>query len=76
MTANVTSIGFGLPQICKIYWTAKITHHFEFAFLFFLIVRDNLKILYIQINFSAYKDYLCSNLKWFNCDVNIFGEKW
>ena len=31
-----------------------------------LVVRDNFKILYIQINFPAHKDYLCSNFKWFD----------
>ena len=30
---------------------------------FFLVVRDNFKILYIQINFPANKDYFCSNFK-------------
>ena len=41
---------------------------------FFLVVRENFKILYIQINFPAYKDYLCSNFKWFDSHVN-FLEK-
>ena len=41
----------------------------------FLVVRDHFKILYIQINFPAYKDYPCSNLKWFDSHAKIIGEK-
>ena len=41
---------------------------------FFLVIRDNFKILYIQINFPAYKDYLCSNFKWFDSHTKMFGE--
>ena len=40
-----------------------------------LVVRDNFKILYSQINFPAYKDYLFSNSKWFNSHAKMFGEK-
>ena len=46
--------------------------------LLFLVVRDNVKILYIQINFPAHKNYLCSNFKWFNSHANCFernGQK-
>ena len=32
-------------------------------------------ILYIQINFPAYKHYLCSNFKWFDNHVKIVGAK-
>ena len=42
---------------------------------FFLVVRDNFKILYIQINFPAYKDYLCNNFKWFDTHAKMCGEK-
>ena len=51
-------------------------HHVEFAF-FFLVVRGYFKILYIYmyINFPAYKDYLCSNFKWFDSHAKISGEK-
>ena len=38
----------------------------------FLVVRDNFQILCIQINFSAYKDYLCSNFKWFDGHASFF----
>ena len=41
---------------------------------FFLVVRDNFKILCIQINFPAYKDYRCSNFKWFDSHAKMFGE--
>ena len=41
----------------------------------FLVVWDNFKILYIQINFPAYKDYLCSNFKWFDSHAEMFGKK-
>ena len=39
---------------------------------FYLVVRDNFKNLYIQINFPAYKDYLCSNFKWFDSHAIFF----
>ena len=41
-----------------------------------MLVRDNFKFLYIQINFPAYEDYLCSNFKWFDSHAKCFGEKW
>ena len=44
---------------------------------FFLVVRDNFKILYIlyiQINFPAYKDYLCNNFEWFDSHAKKIGE--
>ena len=50
-------------------------HHVEFAF-FYLAVRDNFKILCIQIKFPAYKDYLCNKFQWFDSHAEIFGEKW
>ena len=45
---------------------------------FILVVRDNFKILYIQIDFPAYKDSLCinfENLKWFDSQAKSLGEK-
>ena len=41
---------------------------------FFLVVRDNFKTLYIQINFPAYKDYLCSNLNGLIVMRNVFEK--
>ena len=40
----------------------------------FLIIRDTFKILCIQFNFPAYKDYLCSKFKWFDSH-QIFLKK-
>ena len=46
---------------------------------FFLVVRDDFKILYIQISFpaykDAYKDYLFSNFKWFDIIVRNVLER-
>ena len=39
---------------------------------FFQVVRDNFKILCIQINLPAYKDCLCSNFKWFDSHSIFF----
>ena len=35
---------------------------------------DNFKVLFIQINFPAYKDYLCSNFKWFDIMRKCFEK--
>ena len=55
----------------------KFNNHVEFAF--FLVVRDNFKILYIlyiQINFPAYKDYFCNNFEWFDSHAKKIWRKW
>ena len=49
---------------------------------FFLVVRDNFKILYIlfllfiQIKFPAFKDYICKNFKWFDSHAKKIEKKW
>ena len=36
---------------------------------------DNFKNPCIHINLPVHKDYPCSNFKWFDSYVNLFGEK-
>ena len=60
--------------------STEFNNHVEFAF--FLVVRDNFKILYIlfllfiQIKFPAFKDYLCKNFKWFDSYAKKIETKW
>ena len=37
-----------------------------------MVVRNNFKRLYSQINFPVYKDYLCRNFKWFASHAKFF----
>ena len=56
-------------------YTESQKYRTMFIFVFFLVVSDNFKVPCIQINLPVYKDYLCSNFKWFDSHVNLFGEK-
>ena len=72
---NYPGSGGSVPTWLKNCWLGRKASTQTNKF-FFLVVRDNFKILYIQINFPAYKDYLCSNFKWFDSHAKNFGEKW
>ena len=69
---KLISTSFRIVTKMYIYSTAKITHHVDCAFFFFfffflfvcffLVVRDNFMILYIQINFLLIKIILAAIL--------------